>query len=670
MRCISLAVLVMLPLLTGCALTATSSLSPALLKQGATIHGVAHGGQQPVSGAKIYLLAANTSGYGGNGVAASAANASLSLLTSGSGTDALGTYVLTGADGSFSISGDYSCLPGQQIYLYGLGGTAGGGTAANPAIGLLAILGQCPAAGTFPSSTNVNLNEVSTVAAAYAFAGFASDATHVSSSSTALAATGIANAFGTAANLETLATGAALDTTPAGNGTVPQATINTIADILAACVNTSSNTSTGCNTLFNNIKSAGATGTTASDTATAAIYLAHNPYPGATQLANLYGNPTPSSPFTPTLGGQPNDFTLSITFSGGGISGPESIAVDAAGDLWVGSLYDGRIAALQPNGTPISPDAGFTPPGLLENTQIAIDTAGNVWIPNANYSNGTTSTVGYTVTGIYGVSSPGNVAGQPLPGSPFSGAGVNNPRGAAFDAQGNLWIANAGQDANGLYHLSEFDSTGNAIQSFTPTGVANEAGGPMAIDASGYLWIPTFDNRVCQYHDSSSAATVGVLAGCYSPASLSDSETVAVAPSGSIWLPNEGGNTLTALYGSNSLSPAPGTPVSTTGYNGGGLDVPYAAACDGAGLVWVANLGANLISAFDPSGSPISPSTGYTSPGFDVPASIAIDGSGNVWVGNGEAGTVTELIGAATPVVTPVVANLLSPYGTSAVNKP
>jgi DNA-binding beta-propeller fold protein YncE len=110
--------------------------------------------------------------------------------------------------------------------------------------------------------------------------------------------------------------------------------------------------------------------------------------------------------------------------------------------------------------------------------------------------------------------------------------------------------------------------------------------------------------------------------------------------------------------------------VSTTGYSGGGLNIPYAAACDGAGLVWVANLGANLISAFDPSGSPISPSTGYTSPGFDVPASIAIDGSGNVWVGNGEAGTVTELIGAATPVVTPVVANLLSPYGTSAVNKP
>ena len=61
----------------------------------------------------------------------------------------------------------------------------------NTASGLLAALGTCPGtAGTtgnvFSSSLYVVMNEVSTVATAYALAGFATDAVHISSSGTAL----------------------------------------------------------------------------------------------------------------------------------------------------------------------------------------------------------------------------------------------------------------------------------------------------------------------------------------------------------------------------------------------------------------------------------------------------------------------------------------------------
>ena len=52
------------------------------------------------------------------------------------------------------------------------------------------------------------------------------------------------------------------------------------------------------------------------------------------------------------------------------------------------------------------------------------------------------------------------------------------------------------------------------------------------------------------------------------------------------------------------------------------------------------------------------------------PHGIAIDGSGNVWVSNLQGNSLTEIVGAATPVVTPIVANLKSPYGQHAVNKP
>lgn len=234
-------------LLSGCAFTPTFVPTPDV---GMAISGKAMGGQQAIVGAHVYLLAANagvftpnTSGYG---------NASLSLLTSGSGRtlDSSGGatngdyYVTTDAAGNFNITSDYTCTGGQQVYLYALGGNPGltAGTN-NSGSGLLAALGTCPGTlGTtgnvFSSSLYVVMNEVSTIATAYAFAGFATDAVHVSSSGTTLAQSGIKNAFLNASNLETLSTGLALSVTPAGIASVPQTTINALANTLAACVNT------------------------------------------------------------------------------------------------------------------------------------------------------------------------------------------------------------------------------------------------------------------------------------------------------------------------------------------------------------------------------------------------------------------------------------------------
>lgn len=211
-----------LSLLTGCALQQTASSKP---EPAVKLTGSVHGGQQPIVGAHVYLFAANTTGYG---------QPSVSLLNAAStGTsDPLGAYVVTDSNGAFTITSDYSCTPNTQVYLYALGGNPGAGT--NSAAGLLAALGNCPSSGSFLASFPlIQVNEVTTIAAAYAMAGFATDATHVSSPNTPLAQTGIANAFANAANLADITTGNALTITPAGNGTVPQQTINTLANILA-----------------------------------------------------------------------------------------------------------------------------------------------------------------------------------------------------------------------------------------------------------------------------------------------------------------------------------------------------------------------------------------------------------------------------------------------------
>lgn len=94
-------------LLTGCALGPSAAPIP---EQGLSIRGNVHGGQQPIVGAHVYLFAANTTGYGGPGIAASGANASLSLLnaTTTGLADSIGAYVPTEAHGSFTITGDYA----------------------------------------------------------------------------------------------------------------------------------------------------------------------------------------------------------------------------------------------------------------------------------------------------------------------------------------------------------------------------------------------------------------------------------------------------------------------------------------------------------------------------------------------------------------------------------
>ena len=454
--------------------TTSSSLEP-----GIAITGSVHGGQQPIVGGHVYLFAANTTGYAGPGIAPSSSNASVSLLNSSStgASDALGAYVTTGAGGKFSITGDYTCTPNTQVYLYALGGNPGGGT--NSAAGLMAALGNCPGSGTFSSSSFINVNEVTTAAAAYAFAGFASDATHVSSSGTALAKVGIQNAFANAANLVDVSAGAALSTTPAGNGTAPQSLVNTLGNILAACVNTNGAVTgptnpTACYTLFNNAQSNGSSGTVPTDTATAAINIAHNP---GVNVSNLYGLATAVAPFSPALSSAPNDFIVGIEFTGGGLNNPQAIAIDGSGNAWVSNIggTSGLISELSPTGAALSPSGGFiaSTSNLIDG--IAVDPSGNLWA------------TAYYAQAIVELSSSGTV----LSGSNgYTGGSLSAPYAIALDGSGNVWATDWGTTS-----VVKLSSSGSVLSG--SSGYTGNLKRPYAIalDPSGNAWVVNRDNN-------------------------------------------------------------------------------------------------------------------------------------------------------------------------------
>ncbi len=591
-------------------------------------NGKVYASQKALAGAHVYVMAASTTGYGGAGLAAGTGNASVSLLNAAltGQSDAVGAYVPTNQDGTFSIAGDYTCTPGTQVYLYALGGSTGAGT--NTAIGLLAALGACPAAGNFGSNLYAVVNEVSTVATAYALAGFATDATHVGSSGTALAKVGIANAFANAANLETLGTGVALAVTPAGNGTVPQTKIDTLANVLVSCTSTSAAGSNGCGLLFGYTLSGGLTGTPPTDTASAAINIAHNP---AANVADMWGVGSGVT-FAPTLGAQPNDWTVALSFSGGGLSSPVGLAVDGAGDVWAANQTGSAgVSELSPLGAPLSPATGYLGGGLNTPLNLAIDPAGNAWVTNVGSAN----------------LSEFSSAGAALsPAGGYVGGGLGDAGQLAIDGSGNAWEASGTNNA-----VAEFTNAGVALSpsaGFTGGGVNQPTG--IAIDATGKAWVSNAQSGGVSEFSAAGAALSPSTA--YKGGGLDDPYAIAIDATGDVWASN-GYPSFTASLSKLSNSGVAISP--TTGYVGGGLNRSTGLSIDGAGNVWVGNYGNNSLSEFTNAGVAVTPSTGYLGGGLSSATLVAADGSGNVWITNdAQTAEIVEFVGVGTPVVTPL----------------
>jgi streptogramin lyase len=597
---------------------------------GAAIQGMVHGGQQPIVGAKVYLYGANTTGYG---------NPAVSLLQSAGGTVADGNgnyYYLTQSGGTFSISGDFTCpSAGTQVYLYAVGGDPGLGDGANSAIGLMAALGTC---GSLSSAPYVVINEISTIATAYSIAGFAVDSTHVSSSNSTLAtATDVPNAFATVTNLESLGRGVALATTPNGNGVVPQGEINDLADILAACVNSAGPSSTPCSMLFSNAKNGNSQ---PSETATAAINIAHNP---GTNVATIFGLLPSNPPFQPSPEVEPNDFTIAITYTGGGLDGtgvaPLGVAIDASGDVWVPNFTDSSLSEFNSNGV-AKTGSPFSAAGLDNPTSVAIDTYGSAWVANYN---------GNDISEF-------NTQGQKISGPPgFTGGGLNEPYGIAIDNVGNAWAANFGGNS-----LSEFESNasgGLALSGSSGFGdqvLAGPAG--IAADTAGDVWTANYISAKGGLAEAVPSNSPGQppTVTLFSGGGLNAPYGVAIDGSGNAWTTNRGGP------GSVSEFTSAGKAITgTSGYTGGGLTNPYGIAIDGAGNVWAADNGGNAdsVSEISSAGVAISGANGYVNLGMFAPYGIAVDGSGNVWVASDDnVGPLTEFVGAAVPVVTPLSA--------------
>ena len=565
---------------------------PQTLSVQPKIAGIVHGGQQPVSGATIQLYAASMTADKG---------ASTPLLT---------TPVTTGSDGSFSITGDYTCpATNPLVYIVSTGGNPGlGGSVNNTDIALMSVMGTCK---KLTSSTYVVINELTTVASVQSLAAFMTDYAHVGASPTN--PTAIAAAFEQAAGLLNFSTGMF----QAGSQLLlPDTLLSTLANVLAACVNTAGGTagdSSVCGRLLTY------SGTT-TDTVTAILHMIQSPGNNASQLYGLIGS-TP--PFQPYFTSVPTDFTAAV-----GYTVPVAVhtgTLDSNGHIWLAT-------------------GGYTYDTVAD---TSTDIQGNITVYDNNFNSI------FTVT----------------PGT----GGLYYPQSMSPDAAGNVYAVNANNT------ISKFSSTGSALSpsggwsigittTFTGTGPGNgyvsgtfQAGG-IRIDALGNMWGDTsFGATNCYYEMNSSGTNITPSGNFCSMAGSTFFTPDAVDGSGNAWFSgspsiskvNAAGNLVISAPISQSCffptSELAKLPPASQNFDLATLGVQYDHVHNqlwgysGTGAGAITNAGAALFCDVGPATLPLIPTYGSTSttPGSPYSAgsllisSLALDGAGNAWFTTG-----------------------------------
>jgi streptogramin lyase len=480
----------------------------------------------------------------------------------------------------------------------------------------MSTLGACPdGQNTFADTVPfVYISEVSTVASVYALSGFMTDATHLSSSSSPNALQGIANAFLNVNNLVNVSNGTAMIQSIDGNGDVPQAEINTLADMLVNCVN--SDGTDACATLFTNAP--GPSGAPPTDTIAATLNIAHNP---GGNVSALFGTGFANGPFQPTLTAAPNDWSIALTFYADQMVGPYFPAIDSLGNVWVPAYASSNLAKFSPTGTILSGGFGFNGGGLNLPYAIAIDSKDRAWVTNFGPVNASTV-------------SEFNMDGTPASATPYPcSSACFFP---AFDAAQNLWIS-------GTTYTTVLAPGGSILKQFT----TNEYDSGIAINSAGFAWTIGQANSLYRLGllSTSSSTSESVTS-----AASNELSPLAIDSNDNVWYTSNKNNAIGESDRNGvQLSPA-------TGYTGGGLKGPAQLAVDGTNRIWVANRDGNSLSAFSNIGKAISPANGYIGGRLSAPRGLAIDASGNIWITNFTYNSITEFVGIATPISTPISA--------------
>jgi sugar lactone lactonase YvrE len=378
------------------------------------------------------------------------------------------------------------------------------------------------------------------------------------------------------------------------------------------------------------------------------------------------------------------------------LGGPFGIATDSSGDVYIADANGNRVEKVTPGGTLSiiagTGTAGAPTAGVAANSKlnspyaVAVDAAGNLYIGDYNNHEVEKVTPGGTLSIFAGT----GTSGTPTAG-PATSANMGAPDGLTFDSSGDLYVDDyvdhlvyevvsaaptftADTPPSATYDSAysyTFTATGNPAPTFsvssgalpyglslnTTTGVvsgtpmgsgtfsisaSNSAGTATAGPFTLSVTAPAGDILAFAGTGASGSPTAGVATS----SALTNPQHVALDSSGDVYIADTNNNEVEKVTPSGTLSVFAGTGTAGAPTAGpatsSDLDVPRGVAVDSSGNVYIADAGNDDVEKVTPSGTlSVFAGTGTagvptagpaTSSELDVPRGVAVDSSGNVYI--------------------------------------
>jgi len=331
---------------------------------------------------------------------------------------------------------------------------------------------------------------------------------------------------------------------------------------------------------------------------------------------------------------------------------PQGVTVDAAGNLYIAD-YDGNrvrkvaaatgiITTVAGNGSlTLSGDNGpATSAGIGNPYGVAVDGAGNLYIADSNNNRIRKVTVatGIITTVAGGGTSPGTCVGSTNSvgdGCLATGASLNSDYGVAVDGAGNLYIADSFNvrirkvtaatgiittvAGNGVFGTTGDNGAATSAEFFQPASVT--------VDGAGNLYIPdAYNYRVRKVTAGTGIITTvagtgtsGYVAmqdgGPATSAELNRPELVAMDSAGNLYIADTGNSRIRKVEAATGIitTVAGNGGLGFSGDNGAAtgakLNIPTSVALDGAGNLYIVDIGSVRIRKVTAAANPIAYAT-------------------------------------------------------------